>query len=55
MKDAIVVVDDMDRENEGDFNMAADLATIIRYSSGASYLCGDGEGRLWISWSYAGH
>ncbi len=36
----VVVVDDMDRENEGDFIMAADLATpetlatIIRYSSG---------------------
>jgi len=36
----IVVVDDMDRENEGDFIMAADaatperLATIVRYSSG---------------------
>ena len=36
----VVVVDDMDRENEGDFIMAADLATpekiaeFIRYSSG---------------------
>jgi 3,4-dihydroxy 2-butanone 4-phosphate synthase / GTP cyclohydrolase II len=36
----VVVVDDMDRENEGDFIMAADLCTaekmaeIIRYSSG---------------------
>lgn len=36
----VVVVDDMDRENEGDFIMAADLATpetmatIVRYSSG---------------------
>lgn len=36
----VVVVDDMERENEGDFIMAADLATpetmatIIRYSSG---------------------
>lgn len=36
----VVVVDDMDRENEGDFIMAAeactpeDMATIIRYSSG---------------------
>ena len=36
----VVVVDDMDRENEGDFIMAADLATpekiaeFVRYSSG---------------------
>lgn len=36
----VVVVDDMDRENEGDFIMAADkatpetIATIVRYSSG---------------------
>eukprot|EP00526_Cylindrotheca_closterium_P006427 CAMPEP_0113624706 /NCGR_PEP_ID=MMETSP0017_2-20120614/12744_1 /TAXON_ID=2856 /ORGANISM="Cylindrotheca closterium" /LENGTH=598 /DNA_ID=CAMNT_0000534761 /DNA_START=573 /DNA_END=2369 /DNA_ORIENTATION=+ /assembly_acc=CAM_ASM_000147 len=36
----VVVVDDMDRENEGDFIMAAeactpeDMATIVRYSSG---------------------
>ena len=44
----VVVVDDMDRENEGDFIMAADLATpetiatFIRYSSGV--LCIGMEG-----------
>merc|ERR1719223_463490 len=45
----VVVVDDMDRENEGDFIMAADLATpetiatFIRYSSGV--LCIGMEGK----------
>eukprot|EP00979_Chaetoceros_neogracilis_P014226 scaffold4487_cov273-Chaetoceros_neogracile.AAC.32 len=45
----VVVVDDMDRENEGDFIMAADLctpetmATIIRYSSGV--ICIGMEGK----------
>jgi len=45
----VVVVDDMDRENEGDFIMAADLATpeaiatIIRYSSGV--ICVGMEGK----------
>mmetsp|Transcript_14728 Transcript_14728/g.22844 ORF Transcript_14728/g.22844 Transcript_14728/m.22844 type:complete len:573 (+) Transcript_14728:122-1840(+) len=44
----VVVVDDMDRENEGDFIMAADLATpekiaeIVRFSSGV--LCIGMEG-----------
>jgi len=47
--DIVVVVDDMDRENEGDFIMAADLATpeaiatIIRYSSGV--ICVGMEGK----------
>jgi hypothetical protein len=46
----VVVVDDMDRENEGDFIMAADLctpkdmATIIRYSSGV--ICAAMQGSL---------
>jgi len=45
----VVVVDDMDRENEGDFIMAADLctpdqmATIVRYSSGVVCVGMDGE------------
>jgi len=45
----VVVVDDMDRENEGDFIMAADLATpdalatIIRYSSGVICVGMEGE------------
>lgn len=45
----VVVVDDMDRENEGDFIMAADkaspeaLATIIRYSSGVICIGMEGE------------
>lgn len=45
----IVVVDDMDRENEGDFIMAADLCTpldmakIVRYSSGV--ICVGMEGK----------
>lgn len=45
----VVVVDDMDRENEGDFIMAADLctpetmATIVRFSSGV--ICIGMEGR----------
>ena len=45
----VVVVDDMDRENEGDFIMAADLctpeqmATIVRYSSGV--ICVGMEGK----------
>ena len=45
----VVVVDDMDRENEGDFIMAADmatpetLATIVRYSSGV--ICIGMEGK----------
>ena len=45
----VVVVDDMDRENEGDFIMAADLctpeamATIIQYSSGVVCIAMEGE------------
>jgi GTP cyclohydrolase II len=45
----VVVVDDMDRENEGDFIMAADLctpkdmATIIRYSSGVICIAMEGS------------
>lgn len=45
----VVVVDDMDRENEGDFIMAAeactpeDMATIVRYSSGV--VCVGMEGK----------
>jgi GTP cyclohydrolase II len=45
----VVVVDDMDRENEGDFIMAADLcapkdmATIIRYSSGVICVAMEGS------------
>lgn len=45
----VVVVDDMDRENEGDFIMAADLATpetiaaIVRYSSGVICVGMEGE------------
>lgn len=45
----VVVVDDMDRENEGDFIMAADLATpqtigtIVRYSSGVICIGMEGE------------
>mmetsp|Transcript_1126 Transcript_1126/g.1751 ORF Transcript_1126/g.1751 Transcript_1126/m.1751 type:complete len:404 (-) Transcript_1126:54-1265(-) len=45
----VVVVDDMDRENEGDFIMASDLctpetmATIVRYSSGV--ICIGMEGK----------
>lgn len=45
----IVVVDDMDRENEGDFIMAADactpidMANIVRYSSGVICVGMDGE------------
>jgi 3,4-dihydroxy 2-butanone 4-phosphate synthase/GTP cyclohydrolase II len=45
----VVVVDDMDRENEGDFIMAADLATpetiatIIRYSSGVICIGMEGD------------
>lgn len=45
----VVVVDDMDRENEGDFIMAADLATpeaiatIVRHSSGV--ICVGMEGK----------
>ena len=45
----VVVVDDMDRENEGDFIMAADMctpetmATIVRYSSGV--ICIGMEGK----------
>ena len=45
----VVVVDDMDRENEGDFIMAADLctaeamATIVRYSSGVVCVGMEGE------------
>lgn len=45
----VVVVDDMDRENEGDFIMAADkatpetLATIVRYSSGVICVAMEGE------------
>lgn len=47
--DIVVVVDDMDRENEGDFIMAADLATpeaiatIVKYSSGV--ICVGMEGK----------
>jgi len=45
----VVVVDDMDRENEGDFIMAADLATpetiatFIRFSSGVLCIGMEGE------------
>ena len=45
----VVVVDDMDRENEGDFIMAADLctpeamATIVRYSSGVVCIAMEGQ------------
>jgi len=45
----VVVVDDMDRENEGDFIMSADLctpetmATIVRYSSGVICIGMEGE------------
>ena len=45
----VVVVDDMDRENEGDFIMAAeactpeDMATIVRYSSGVICVGMEGE------------
>ena len=45
----VVVVDDMNRENEGDFIMAADLctpetmATIIRYSSGVVCIAMEGK------------
>lgn len=45
----VVVVDDMDRENEGDFIMAADLctpetmATIVRYSSGVICIGMEGD------------
>merc|ERR1712176_1417232 len=45
----VVVVDDMDRENEGDFIMAADMATpetmatIVRYSSGVICVAMDSE------------
>ena len=45
----VVVVDDMDRENEGDLIMAADLctakdmATIVRYSSGVVCVGMEGE------------
>lgn len=45
----VVVVDDMDRENEGDFIMAADLATpetiatIVKYSSGVICVGMQGE------------
>lgn len=45
----VVVVDDMDRENEGDFIMAADactpidMAKIVRYSSGVICVAMDGE------------
>ena len=45
----VVVVDDMDRENEGDFIMAADLATpetiatIVKYSSGVICVGMEGE------------
>lgn len=45
----VVVVDDMDRENEGDFIMAADMATpetiatIIRYSSGVICIGMEGD------------
>jgi 3,4-dihydroxy 2-butanone 4-phosphate synthase/GTP cyclohydrolase II len=45
----VVVVDDMARENEGDFIMAADLctpetmATIVRYSSGVICIGMEGE------------
>merc|ERR1719223_2204091 len=45
----VVVVDDMDRENEGDFIMAADkatpetIATIIRYSSGVICIGMEGD------------
>lgn len=47
--DMVVVVDDMDRENEGDFIMAADLCTpeamadIVRYSSGVICVGMEGE------------
>mmetsp|Transcript_13301 Transcript_13301/g.32474 ORF Transcript_13301/g.32474 Transcript_13301/m.32474 type:complete len:769 (+) Transcript_13301:433-2739(+) len=45
----VVVVDDMDRENEGDLIMAADactpedMAKIVRYSSGVICIAMDGE------------
>jgi len=45
----VVVVDDMDRENEGDFIMAADMATpetiaiIVRYSSGVICIGMEGD------------
>jgi hypothetical protein len=45
----VVVVDDMNRENEGDFIMAADLATpdtiatIVRYSSGVICVAMEGK------------
>ena len=45
----VVVVDDMNRENEGDFIMAADLctpetmATIVRYSSGVVCIAMEGK------------
>lgn len=45
----VVVVDDMDRENEGDFIMASDLATpekvaeIVRFSSGVLCIGMEGE------------
>lgn len=45
----VVVVDDMDRENEGDFIMSADLATpeaiaiIVRYSSGVICIGMEGD------------
>lgn len=47
--EVVVVVDDEDRENEGDFIMAADLvtpesmATIVRYSSGVVCVAMEGE------------
>jgi len=45
----VVVVDDMDRENEGDFIMAADactpeaMSTIVRYSSGVVCVAMEGD------------
>ena len=48
-REMIVVVDDMDRENEGDFIMAADactpldMAKIVRYSSGVICVGMEGE------------
>jgi 3,4-dihydroxy 2-butanone 4-phosphate synthase/GTP cyclohydrolase II len=47
--DMVVVVDDMDRENEGDFIMAADqctpldMARIVRYSSGVVCVAMEGD------------
>lgn len=47
--DMVVVVDDMDRENEGDFIMAADrctpldMAKIVRYSSGVVCVAMEGD------------